>query len=167
MFIFVVIDCMYIIMCYFVTASEYWYLKSEPSHRYLSLGSDSAVNCINFTVANSSDNAYNIKIMDNGGLRNVSGERVQSDTHQLRFRGVLAEDNGFYCCKTLSDSNCSAKTTVEINIEYPPVFLPLHNITAFTGDKIMLNCSIKNNVGCGVKFLWHGRNIHRKSQTIL
>lgn len=145
-------------MCYFMIASESWYLKSESSYRCLSPGSESAVNCVNITAKGNPRHPNNIqwyKKMDDGGLRLIENRlAVFTDGYQLRFHNVVAENDGFYCCKTPSDNNCSGKATVQINIDHPPVILPLQNKTASIGDKITLTCAIRPATGCRVKFSW-------------
>jgi len=154
-----------------LTEIKTWNLEVFPSHRCILLDGSASFNCLNNTDAGDTVYPYNVqwfKILTDGGLSPISistGERVRSDGHQLRFSSVIAEDEGVYCCKTLSSSNdtrCSLAAMTNISVALPPVISYLPNQNVLTGETTVIEC-ILNYTGkpAAISFSWQmfGRDI--------
>ena len=131
------------------TGIKTWNLKVFPKHRCVLLDGTASFNCLNNTDAGDTVYPYNVqwfKILTDGGLNpiNIStGERVRSDGHQLRFSNIIAEDEGVYCCKTLSsniNTTCSLAAMTNISIALPPdiSYMPNKNVSA--GETVVIEC---------------------------
>jgi len=123
-------------------------LKALPSSRCIILGASASINCLNTTDEGNTLLPYNIqwfKILANEQLSPISSsmkERVRSDGHQLRFSSAIAEDDGLYCCKTLSSSGCSLTATSNLTVALPPVISHLADQNVSTGDTVLIECTL-------------------------
>ena len=130
-----------------------WRLEANPRQRCVLLGRSAAINCLN----NSNSFAHNIqwfKIL-NGELLLISSSlqaRRTSNAHQLQFKSTIAEDEGLYCCKAFSQTECAPTAITNITISFPPVLSPLQNHTVQIGETIVINCTATN--GDPAKFFW-------------
>ena len=139
-------------------------MEANPQQRCVLLGRSASVNCIN----NTNSFAQNIqwfKILPNGGLEYISHslqDRRISNAHQLQFKYTIAEDEGLYCCKAFTETECAPTAITNITISLPPVLSPLQNHTVQIGETIAMNCTVTN--GEPTKFYWqkYGKDISKK-----
>ena len=129
-------------------------MQALPQQRSVLLGDSISINCLNGT----NSFAHNIqwfKILNNGQLLYVPHSlqgRIASKAHQLQLKNAVAEDEGQYCCKAYSESECSPTAITNITVLLPPVLSPLHNHKVQVGETISLNCNVIS--GDPTTFLW-------------
>ena len=136
-----------------MTETRAWNLEVLPSFRCVILDSSTnrgaSFNCLNNTNEGNTIYPYNVrwfKVLTDGGLNPISRSiegRIRSDGHQLRFSSIIAEDEGIYCCKSLSSSTnrgCSQTATTNISVALPPIisYLPDQNVSI--GDTVVIEC---------------------------
>ena len=129
-------------------------MQALPRRRSVLLGDSISINCLNGTNSFAQYIQW-FKILNNGQLLVVSHSlqgRIASNAHQLQLKNAVAEDEGQYCCKAFSETECSPTAITNITVLLPPVLSPLHNHKVQIGETILLNCSVISEEP--TTFLW-------------
>ena len=108
-------------------------------------------------------------MLSNGGLQLIPhsrGARITSNAHQLQFKRTIAEDEGHYCCKTISEIECSPTAVANVTISLPPALSTLQNCTVLLGETIAINCTVNITMGESITFLWqkNGKDLPNESR---
>ena len=96
-------------------------------------------------------------MLSNGGLQlipHTRGARISSNAHQLQFTSTVAEDAGLYCCKTITEIECSPTAVANVTISLPPIIFPLRKQTVVIGETLVINCTANTTKKESITFSW-------------